>query len=215
MVTAVQANGNGSGHVPPSPPPPGSSWALALVARGLVLGGAALLLLLGFVLLPYAGIDAPPRDFTYAPVRYLEFGAVLQAYETRMNLWGRLYSTGLAPLIALLVWLLVAASVAVVALVPRYRTRPPWWPRLVFAVAMLAALAPMAGSPVNGTILLTSSGGYLSVLAAHLLLPWALPLANRKRQRRTAGAGPSRPAAEAPGRDGTGPAPGARPGSGS
>ncbi|WP_158624146.1 DUF2510 domain-containing protein [Micromonospora sp. HM5-17] len=179
------APGSGSGAVPAgaasapvAPVPVG-----ALVFRCLVLGVAAVLFLFGFVVLPYAGVDTPPRDFSYAPTRYLELGPWLRAYDTGMSGWGRLYSGGLAPLLAAAIWVVVVVSVLLVALVPAYRARPPWWPVLVFVAVMLGALAVMIGSPVNGTVMLQTESGYLVVLIGHLLLAVACPLTGRKQRR--------------------------------
>ncbi|MFG3686598.1 DUF2510 domain-containing protein [Micromonospora sp. NPDC047740] len=183
--------------VPPGPPPvvsgapapaPGQPSAKlpvgSLVVRCLILGIVAVLLVLGFLALPYAGVDSPPRDFSYAPVRYLELGAWLNAYDTKMSTWGRAYSHGLGPLIALVVWAAVAGTVLLVALVPRYRTREPWWTVLVFVLAVAAVFGAMVASPSNDTILLRSAAGYLTVLAAHALLVFTCPLKNRRRRPR-------------------------------
>ncbi|MFG2059330.1 DUF2510 domain-containing protein [Micromonospora sp. NPDC048930] len=181
--------------IPPGPPPsvcdaapaPGQPSATfpvgSLFVRCLVLGIVAVLLVLGFLGLPYAGVDSPPRDFNYAPVRYLELGAWLDVYDTKMSVWGRAYSQGLGPLIALVVWAAVAGAVLLVALMPRYRTREPWWTVLVFTLAVAAVFGAMFASPSNDTILLKSAAGYLTVLAAHALLVFTCPLKNRRRPR--------------------------------
>ncbi|MEV1329733.1 DUF2510 domain-containing protein [Micromonospora costi] len=153
----------------------------SLVVRCLALGIVAVLLVLGFLALPYARVDSWPRDFDYAPVRYLELGAWLRAYDTKMNAWGRAYSQGLGPLIALVVWAAVAGTVLLVSLVPRYRARAPWWTFLVFALAVAAMFSAMVASPGNGTVLVASAAGYPAVLGAHVLLVLSCPLRNRSR----------------------------------
>ncbi|PSK67690.1 hypothetical protein B0E53_00337 [Micromonospora sp. MH33] len=90
----------------------------SLVVRCLLLGIVAVFLVLGFLVLPYVGVDSPPQDFAYVPVRYLELGGWLAVYDTKMAAWGRAYSQGLGPLIALGVWVAVAGTVLLVALVP-------------------------------------------------------------------------------------------------
>jgi len=152
-----------------------------LVFRYAVLGVAAVLFVLGFVVLPYAGVDRPPRDFSYTPTRYPEFGPWIRELDTGMSTWGQIYSGGLAPLLAATAWLAVAATVLVVAVVPAYRTRTPWWTVLVFLLVGLCGGGAMIASPVNGTTMLNTHSGYLVVLAAHALLAVACPLGSRRR----------------------------------
>ncbi|WTF84412.1 DUF2510 domain-containing protein [Micromonospora globbae] len=181
---------------PPGPPPqvsiapapaPGQPPARvpvgSLVVRCLALGGVAVLLVLGFLVLPYAGVDGFPRDFTYAPVRYPDLGVWLAAYDTKMGGWGRAYSKGLGALIALVVWAAVVGTALLVALVPRYRSREPWWTVPVFVLAVAALFGAMVASPGNGTVALRSAAGYFTVLAAHALLVVACPLTHKRRRR--------------------------------